>query len=340
MRVWDIPAKYGKVFTRQSPINPRRPLWRKAIAAAGLVVVLGCQPINNYAMNKMADVIARGGATFHQDNDPQLIREALPFTLKLIEGLLDEAPNHEGLLLRACSAYTEYAYGFVLDDADRAEEENFPFSQKQRLRAKKLFLRARDYGLRGLELRHSGFRQQLEADPGAAVAGLNPADVAFAYWTGASWGAAISNGKDDQSLVAQQPQVEALLDCALELNESFEGGSIHQALITYEMVRRGASGDPGDRARRHYARALELSEGHQAGPHVAYAESVLIPEQKRDEFKRVIEAALAVDSDAVPEWRVVNLVMQERASWLLSRIDDLFVPALPPDPASPPAAAK
>jgi len=57
---------------------------------------------------------------------------------------------------------------------------------------------------------------------------------------------------------------------------------------------------------------------------------VLIPEQKREEFGRVLEQALAVDPDAAPDWRVTNLVMQERARWLLSRVDDLFVPELPP----------
>ena len=35
-----------------------------------------------------------------------------------------------------------------------------------------------------------------------------------------------------------------------------------------------------------------------------------------------------VDPDVRPEWRLVNLVMQRRARWLLSRIDDLFLPPL------------
>jgi hypothetical protein len=39
----------------------------------------------------------------------------------------------------------------------------------------------------------------------------------------------------------------------------------------------------------------------------------------------LLKKALAVDPDARPEWRLMNLVMQRRARWLLSREDELFV---------------
>ena len=40
---------------------------------------------------------------------------------------------------------------------------------------------------------------------------------------------------------------------------------------------------------------------------------------------KLLERALAVDVNAKPEYRLVNLVMQRRARWLLSRIDDLIL---------------
>lgn len=38
----------------------------------------------------------------------------------------------------------------------------------------------------------------------------------------------------------------------------------------------------------------------------------------------MLDKALAVDVNAEPEWRVLNLVVQKRARWLLSRTDKLF----------------
>ena len=82
-------------------------------------------------------------------------------------------------------------------------------------------------------------------------------------------------------------------------------------------------------------RAVELSGGNQAGPYVSLAESVALQQQNAAEFKALLDQALAVKVDARPEWRLVNTLMQRRAAWLLGRIDDLILPALPPETPKP-----
>ena len=52
------------------------------------------------------------------------------------------------------------------------------------------------------------------------------------------------------------------------------------------------------------------------------AESVCINENNRKEFEALLNQALAVDVDKAPEQRLANMIMQRRARWLLSRIDD------------------
>ena len=126
-------------------------------------------------------------------------------------------------------------------------------------------------------------------------------------------------------MIAEQPIVEAMIDRALELNESFEQGAIHSFLISYEPSRQGAKGDPLDRARRQFELAVKQSNGELAGPYVALAESVEIQKQDRAEFETLLKKALAVDPDKHPESRLENLVMQRRARWLLGRADELFV---------------
>jgi predicted anti-sigma-YlaC factor YlaD len=70
---------------------------------------------------------------------------------------------------------------------------------------------------------------------------------------------------------------------------------------------------------------MQLSGGYQAGPLVSLAESVSIAKRDRQEFQSLLERAIAIDVNAKPEYRLANLVMQRRARWLLSRIDDLFL---------------
>ena len=257
----------------------------------------------------------------------------MPFSLKLMESLLAESPRHPGLLFATASGFTQYAYAFVQMDADELEDRDLAAATALRERARRLYLRARDYGLRGLEARHRGFRAALRADPRAAVRAARRRDVPLLYWTAAAWGSAIALAKDRPEYVAEVPQMEALIDRALELDPDWGEGALHTFLITYEMARQDAPGDPAARARRHFERAVALSGGRQAAPLVAFAEAVCAQTQDLAQFDALLARALAVDADAAPEYRLVNLVMQRRARWLLGKRADLF---LIPEPTPAP----
>ena len=291
----------------------------------GLAVVgTGCS-VKRMAINKVGDALAGSGTTFASDDDPELVKAAVPFSLKLMEGLLNESPRHEGMLLATASGFTEYAYAFVQQDADELEDKDLAAAEEMRGRARRLYLRARNYGLRGLEVKHKGFEKALRADPKRAVSVATVKDVPRLYWTALSWAGAISLSKDNPDLIAEMPAVEAMMDRALMLNEAFDFGAIHAFLITYEMSRPGGTGDPAARSRQHFERVLALTKGMQAGPMVSYAEAVCVQQQDQKQFETLLHQALAINPDAKPEWRLVNLIMQRRAKWLLSRTDQLFL---------------
>jgi len=297
---------------------------RALIAFALLACAPGCS-VKRMAINKLGNALAGGGSTFTSDEDPELVRDALPFSLKLIESLLAESPRHRGLLFAAASGFTPYAYAFVQEEADEIEDHDLERARALRIRARRLYLRARDYGIRGLEVAHPSFGGELRRDAKAAVRVTAKNDVPLLYWTAASWGAAISLSKDNPDLVADQGIVEALIDRALVLDEKFDSGAIHSFLITYETSRNGAQGDFAARSRKHFDRAMELSESHQAGPLVSLAENVSLQKQNRAEFETLLKRALAIDVNAKPEYRLANLIMQRRARWLLQRTDELFL---------------
>ena len=288
-------------------------------------VECGCATVKRVAVNKLGDSLAESGTTYRADDDPDLVAAAIPFSLKLTEGLLSQSPRHRGLLLTAASGFTEYAYAWVQQDADAVETESVERAGVLRARARRLYLRARDYGLRGLETRHRGFALALGRDARATVRQTSKPDVPLLYWTAASWGAAIAVSKDRPDLIADQPIVEALIDRAFELEPDFDFGAIHGFLISYEMVRQGRSTNPAVQARMHFDREVSLTHGQLASPFVSLAEAVSVSAGDRITFESLLHKALAVDPDARPEWRLQNLIVQKRARWLLSRAEDLFV---------------
>src|ERR1043166_1020 len=309
------------------------------LAVAFLALAMGFGPgcsIKRMAINKIGDALAGGGTTFTSDEDPDLVKAALPFSLKLMESLLAESPRHKGLLFATANGLMGYSYLFVQQEADEMQDKDFQASQELRERARKLYLRARNYGLRGLEVVHPNFEKTLRQNPRQAVRVTVAKDVPLLYWTTVSWAAAIGNAKNNPDLIGDLPIVDALLDRILELDEKFDSGAIHSFLITYEMTRQGGQDELMARSRKHFDRAMELSQGQQAGPLVSLAESVSIAKQNRAEFESLLNKAVAVDAGARPEWRLINLVMQRRARWLLSRADELILePEKAPNQSKP-----
>jgi predicted anti-sigma-YlaC factor YlaD len=290
-----------------------------------VILLAGCS-VKKYAINQLGNALAGTGTTFAGDDDPELIRAAVPFSLKLVESLLAENPKHEGLLLAAARGFTEYSYAFVQEDADELEDKDRAAATAMRVRAGKLYLRARGYGLRGLEVKHPGFAERLKANPKQAVKELKKSEAPMMYWTAISWGAALA-ASHDFAMLPEIPRFEALIDRVMELDEGFDEGTVHTFLITYEMARLNGKGDVAARAARakeHFERAVKLGGGHQAGPLVAYAENVLVAQKNKTEFQNMLRQALRMDINASPENRELNLAVQRRARWLLSRTDKLF----------------
>jgi predicted anti-sigma-YlaC factor YlaD len=287
-------------------------------------VTSGCS-VKKFAINKLGDSLASGGTTFASDDDPDLVGQALPFSLKLMESLLAESPKHRGLLFATASGFTQYAYVYVQQPEEQLEDSNLEEADVLRARARRLYIRARNYGLRGLETRYPDLEMELWNHPKDALSKTKMRDVPLLYWTAVSWGAAIAVSKDNPEMVADQLIVEALIDRAFELDPDYDSGAIHNFLITYESVRVGASKDFASRSRKHFERAVALTSGQSASPYVALAEAVSVNNQDREEFESLLKKALAVNPDVRPEWRLSNIVMQHRARWLLSREDELFV---------------
>jgi len=258
------------------------------------------------------------------ENDPLLVKEAMPSTLKLIEVLLTSSPDNPNLLITASSAYTMYAHGFLMEEADRLERNDLTRARELHSRSKNLYLRARDYGLRALEIQYPNFRQQIRNNTAETLEQLNREDVPVLYWTSAAWASAISVDPQDYSLVPHLPVVEQMIRRALALDESWGDGRLHEFMISFEAGRVGMGGSI-EAAEQHFQRAKELSNGSSASLYVTAAEALAVRNQNRDRFRNLLESALGIDPDQHMENRLMIVIAQERAEWLLENIDYYFL---------------
>ena len=141
---------------------------RRAFSILLLTALTTSCSLKKYAINKVGDALAEGNSVYETDEDVTLVGEALPFGLKLTETLLQESPEHRGLLLTVTRGFVLYSYAYVDYEAEVAADEDLDRARALRLRARKLYLRAFGYGVRGLERSHPGFASLLASDPAAA----------------------------------------------------------------------------------------------------------------------------------------------------------------------------
>ena len=285
------------------------------VALVSLVLgTAACSP-KNMALNRMASAMAEATTVYDTDNDPEFVRLAAPSTLKTIEMLLSQSPNHTGLLLTACSGFAQYSYGFLHVEAEvRASEADA--ARELRSRAGKMYQRARGYCMRGLGVKHQGFTAQaLSADPAAALKSMKAEDVPWLYWTAASWGAELSLAPNQLARIAEVGVVRALLNRAKALDDTWERGAIYEALIPFDGLPPILGGSPAA-ARASFEKAMQLSERKSVFAYVALAATIADPVEKR----RLLQQALAIDVSTLTSRRMTNLIAQRYARALLNAV--------------------
>ncbi len=281
----------------------------------------GCSP-KKVGISRMADALSSTATAFARDDDPEFVRLAAPSTLKMVEMLLDDAPAHPGLLMTACSGFAQYGYAFLQVDAEMREPADATGVRELKQRAAAMYARARGYCGRALDVTHPGLGAALRGDPTPLLKVATRTDVPALYWTAVAWGGELSLADTPLLRLGEVAAVRLLLTRALELDEAWERGAIHEAFIALDGLPVLLGGNRA-RARAHFDRAVVLAAGQSAFAYVALAEGVSQRAGDRAEFERLLRAAIAI-RDSPPSLRLANRIAQRRAAFLLARASRLF----------------
>jgi predicted anti-sigma-YlaC factor YlaD len=301
-----------------------------------LLVLGGCS-INRMAIKAVSNALTGEGssAVFTSDSDPELVGDAVPFAIKMYETLLSSNPDHPGLILTTGSLFVMYANAFVQGPAFLLPSGEYLQRDAEYRRAKALYLRGVEILHRGLDLKYPGFSaaytaaaQEGTGQEGALAALLGKTkkeDVPLLYWTVAGTLSAFSLDPFDLALGREIPSLSLLIARAYELDPDFNRGAIDEFyLLFYGSLPPAMGGNPA-RAVEYFERAVEKSRGLSAGPYVSYAQSIAIPAQDYPGFKANLEKALAVDPDVDRDNRLVNILAQRKARFLLDNAPAYFI---------------
>lgn len=301
-----------------------------------LMVGSGCS-IKKMAMKQVADALTTPGSStvFTGDNDPELVGDALPFTIKMYESLMNSIPNHDGLRLQTGSLYIMYANAFLQTPADMLPEDDMDRKEFLEKRAKNLYLRGRDIILKTLDRKYPGFTANLKTKKyDAALGKTTLKDLDFLYWGAAGWLGAFALDPFDMKMAITMPGAEAMMKRVMTLKPSYGNGTIHDFYVLYYGSMPDYMGGDFKKARKHYKKAIDASGGKLTSPHLSLATSVSVQQQNVQEFKSLLKKVLAVDPDKDPDNRLLNILNQRKAKYLLDHVDDYFLEAEPGDEES------
>jgi len=276
----------------------------------GIAVVVAAAALSGCVVRLIG---AKAGETLSaailNQSDPDLVGSGMPAYLLILDGLISQHPENPALLSAGAQLFALYGSRFATGE-----------------RAVTLTDKARRYGQKALCLVHQPSCTWRNTDYDGLVAELKKVDIKsigplYSYAVG--WLANLQATSSDWTAVAELPWVQAVLERTLELDETYEHGAVHGYLGILDSLRPPALGGQPDRSRRHFERAIELSEGRDLSIKVEYARRYARLVFDQDLHDRLLTEVLNTPAEA-PGFTLFNVLAKQEAQTLLATSKEYF----------------
>ena len=287
----------------------------------------GCS-MTRMSANQTAAILVKASAAYDRESDLEFAEQSGLSNLKMLEGLLEVTPDNPDLLLLTSSSFTRYAFGFIEERMEVADER-YDLDEKDKLihRSVNFYERAKEYGLRLIAQSRNKFPQVIDQDLellSEELKHLKRKQASALFWVAYAWGSIINLQQDKPERLVEQPKVELIKKSVQELDETLLFGVDHIYNCAYYGGRAEMLGGNPSEAKRHLERAIEISNGKYLMARFLLARYYCVPVQNREMFERTLEEVISAPPDLFPEQRLANELAKRRAKRWLERADKLF----------------
>jgi len=255
----------------------------------------------------MADNITL--AILNQD-DPATVRVGAPAYLLMIDGLIEGDPENTSLLLSGAKLYGSYASAFVEDET----------------RAQRLANKAYAYAKRALCEQAEDVCNSVAAKLDQFQASLTASgkkDLKVLYGFAVAWAGWIQANASDWNAIADIPKVKTLFRHCLDIDETFDDGGSHIYLGVFESLLPPSLGGQPEIARKHFERALEISQGRNLMISVLMAKHYARLVFDQELHDSLLGAVLSANTE-FPGYTLINTLAKPQAEQLLAESEDFF----------------
>ncbi|MBN1601161.1 MAG: hypothetical protein JW915_06105 [Chitinispirillaceae bacterium] len=284
---------------------------------------LSCS-LSGMATRKITDTLANSsGGSFTSDDDPELIADALPFTIKLYESLIEKDSTNPALYLATSKLICLYSQYFISAPLDTISD---PLQKKAiGKRAKKLFLRSREYALKSLDIKIPGIKKAILSESiDSSLKKITAADTTALFWTSVAWLGAIGADRSDFSLAMGIKKPLSIARKVIEINPTFYQGMAHELLGIVSVNIPKSLGGGLDTAAYYFQKALELCDSSRASAFVLYATNVAQKKNDRSHYIYLLQKASSISVESYPQLRLQNTLYQQKTRTLIANVNSVF----------------
>jgi hypothetical protein len=285
-----------------------------------------CSP-SKIASDMTSSIFKQGAPIFEQESDADTAETSGLAMIKTLEVFSYQNPSNKNYLNLLSKSYATYAFGFL---ENRMLQYQFKDQEKYDMyfaRAKEFYKRGKAYGMDLLKRKDGALVKALDKglDPTRKrMKGYGKHDIEPVFWTAFNWGSLINLSKDDITVVADLPLVEAMLARVVEVNPGFYYGAPHMFYGVYYASRPAMLGGNPTAARKSFEDAANVTQGKNLMPYALAAQYLAVQTMDRAYFDEMIAKVEAGSIEALPAQRLANVLAKNRVKYLRDNAGHYF----------------
>ena len=318
-----------KKYTNKIALTRNFKVTARFFAAAIMMALLfsACS-IKKMVVRQATGFMSESRRVFEEETDLELAEVAIGGNLKLLEAMQVHDPANDDLNLLLAEIYSVYTLSFVEDKMEQAEAENKSLeADRQRIRARNFYLRARDFAAKVLyeRLRVNSLVELNEEQLKQKLAKLDKDDIRSLFWTAFAWGSAINLDRENIDSLSELHKIEIMMAKVKEWDESyyFAGAWLFEGI--YYGARGETLGGNLERSKAAFEKNLALTQGKLLISSYFYARTYCAYAQDKKCFRDHLDKVLNAPLDIHPTQKLANVLAKKKAERLKRREADLFV---------------
>ena len=270
-----------------------------------LWLVCLCCGLSSCASLITGTVIKPAVGNLQQQQDLDLVCEGAPAYLLMLDSMLVSSPENQDLLQIATQSYS--AYAAALEECGGSDQRMDAMAAKAKVYGQNLLRPLLPIDRKGDEV---GFDKNL--------AKLSASDVPEVFWGASGWLTWVLRQKGSAESIADIVPIEKIMARLLELDETFQNGSIHLFFGAYYAAKPEMLGGRPDLSASHFDKALTISKRRFLLIQTTYAATLARTTMNQDLHDRLLHEVLAFPLDSAPEFGLSNRIAVSRAKKLLA----------------------